>query len=539
MTISPKSLRGARGVAPLLLSTLLISAALTGVAAADHRPGGPTDLVATENGTVRGRSTTNGREFLGIPYAKAPRGDLRWEPPKPADDWRGVRDARHHGDACPQVKNPFSSPNYDRETRSEACLVLNVHTPPVGRGAGAPLPVMVFMHGGGNTGGSAPDVVPDEFARRTRSVVVTINYRLGALGFLHLPGTRGNSALLDQRKALTWVRDNITGFGGDRNRVTLAGQSAGGIAVCAHLASPGSRGLFHAAIMESGSIWDCQGATRAEADSQSRTFTTALGCTGPDSAVTACMRAMPLDRILAAQSGPSAPVWWRYAAGTADLPEQPAEAFASGHASRVPVMNGSTSREGLLGAYISYDAQGRELTAAEYPGALVAAFGAERGAQALARYPLTAYERPVYAYAAATGDEFFSCPTFRIDRALGRRGTVYAYEFADETSPFILPPAQPVDFRFGAAHSAELLYLYKAFGRPADLDARQRQLAAQMTEYWGAFLHGQVPQAAGQPDMPEYRNGRVLQLRTRPAGGNAVSTTLSDDHRCDLWNAPG
>ncbi|MFI8344040.1 carboxylesterase/lipase family protein [Streptomyces sp. NPDC085639] len=523
-----------RKIALVLCSALLLAPLTATIASAQSPQGGTPNTVKTKNGWVRGESTVYGRQFLGIPYAKPPVGNLRLAPPSPASSWQGVKDARHFGNSCPQNKNPFSSPDYDNQTRSEACLDLNVYTPPTRDGE--KLPVMVFIHGGANTGGQSPDVVPDEFARKAHAVVVTINYRLGVLGFLTLPGTTGNFALLDQRQAFRWVRDNAGAFGGDGKRVTIAGQSAGGIAVCTHLASPGSRGLFRAAIIQSGSIGDCGAVPRQQAESTSLAVAAAAGCTTP-STVVSCMRGKPVQEILDAQDGPAAPrPYWQYSLGT-ELPEQPLAAFTAGHASNVPVMNGGNSSESLVSAYLAFDAQGVTLTPDAFPEALTDAFGPQVGSQALPRYPLSDFTRPVYAYAAALGDQFFACPVLRTNVALGQRGKVYSYEFADRTSPALKEPSPPVDFNFGASHSAELNYLYRPYSLSASLNPEQRQLADQMIKYWGSFVHGKTPQVNGQPDMPQYQNGRVLQLRTQSAGGNIVSTALRAEHRCDLWDA--
>jgi para-nitrobenzyl esterase len=202
-------------------------------------------------------------------------------------------------------------------------------------------------------------------------------------------------------------------------------------------------------------------------------------------------------------------------------------------------MNGANSNEGLIFAYDVFDRVGNPLTAEAYPKALTSTFGEHTGAKALDHYPLSAYERPVYAYAAAFGDQLFACPALRINPRLAKRGRVYTYEFADRTSP--LPTGIPAgtDFDFGATHATELAYLFKPFGRAADFNAEQRTLAAQMTAYWGSFIHGSTPRAAGQQTMPEHGTspGQVLQLRTASAGGNTTTTTLRDVHRCDLWDA--
>ncbi|MGW0734001.1 carboxylesterase/lipase family protein [Streptomyces sp. NPDC002851] len=533
----PRRRLGRALVAWLSCALAAVAVAPTPAAADDGAPSGHT-LVRTHNGWVRGETTADGGRFLGIPYAAPPTGDRRWQPPSPAAPWDGVKDATAYGNGCAQ--NTYWAPGHEEQRTTEDCLDVNVYTPdPDPRRSTAKQPVMVWIHGGANIGGMARDIDPGAFARRTGTVVVSLNYRLGAFGFLTLPGTTGNFALLDQQQALRWVRANIGRFGGDRDRVTLAGESAGGGAVCAQLASPGSRGLYRAAIMQSGTYRDCAGTPRDRAVDTGLRFAAELGCTEPARAAD-CLRGKSAKELLDAQQrfgGTTAT--WGYTVGGDALPEQPAAAFASGRASRVPVMNGANSNEGLVFAYDTFDRWGKPLTAEAYPRALADAFGEETGEAAEDRYPLAAYDRPGYAYAAAFGDQLFACPALRVNPLLAGRGRVYAYEFADRTSPLFASLPQDADFDFGATHAAELNYLFKPYGRAADLNPEQRALSARMTAYWGSFLHGTVPRATGQEPMPEQgaRPGAVLQLRTASAGGNTSTDGLDEAHHCDLWNA--
>ncbi|MFF3246463.1 carboxylesterase/lipase family protein [Streptomyces sp. NPDC002870] len=491
-------------------------------------------LIRTDQGLVRGESTAGGRQFLGIPYAAKPTGDLRWQAPHRPANWRGVRDATRYGDYCAQ--NTYWAPGYATQHTTEDCLDVNVYTPSTAARASR-LPVLVWIHGGGNIGGAARDIVPDTFARRTNAVVVTVNYRLGALGFLTLPGTTGNFALLDQQQALRWVQSNIAAFGGDPRQVTLAGESAGGGAVCTQLASPTSRGLYRAAIIQSGAYFDCAGIPREKAVANGLAFAKKLGCTVAATAAD-CLRAKPAKAILDAQNGTFLETW-NYTVGGRALPLQPAQAFTSGRASHVPVLNGANSDEGLVFSYDSFDRWGNPLTADAYPKALTSAFGDATGAKALARYPLSTYPRPGYAYAAAFGDQLFACPALRTSERLANRGQVYAYEFADRTSPLFASLPQNADFDFGATHAAELNYLFKPYGISARLNAEQRTLADQMTAYWGSFIHGSAPSAPGQPAMPDQTStpGEVLQLRTASQSGNTATSDTEAAHKCDLWDA--
>ncbi|MFE0256698.1 carboxylesterase/lipase family protein [Streptomyces sp. NPDC059010] len=482
-------------------------------------------VVRTDAGWVRGESTAEGRQFLGIPYAEPPVGALRWKEPRPVRPWQGMRTARDFGNKC--VQSASWDPGYEQPSHTEDCLDLNVYVP---EGADRRA-VLVWFHGGGLTAGAGQDVVPDTFARRTGTVVVTVNYRLGAMGFLATSGldgevrdgVSGNFGMLDQQAALRWVRANIGGFGGDPGRVTIAGESAGGRSVCTQLASPPGKGLFRAGIIQSGAYGDCGARTHGTAVTEGAAFAHKLGCAG-----LACLRAKPASEILAAQSGFD----WGPVVGGAFLPRQPEEAFARGAAAGVPVMNGANQDEGRLFAFARFDLDGTPLTAEEYPTVMRADYGDE----ALARYPLAAYPSPTIAYATAQGDQSFACPALRLDGTLAGRGKVYAYEFADRTSPpFASLRNLGTDFDFGATHVNEVQYLFKHFGLRSPLNAEQHRLAGQMIQYWGSFVRDGVPHATGQPAMPT-RPGAVLTLRTMSTGGNVLSATTHREHRCNLWD---
>src|SRR5436190_15637788 len=259
--------------------------AVTGAAPAD----GNALVVATDKGKVQGKSAEGIDQFLGIPYAAPPVGALRWAAPQPVTPWRGIRSAQAYGNRCPQLASG-NGPRSD----TEDCLYLNVFTPPGapaakggGRDAGR-LPVLVMIHGGGLVNGSGDQHDGSLIVNTDHIVVVSINYRLGVFGFLDVPGlgtspltANGNYELLDQEAALRWVRRNIAAFGGDPRRVTIAGESAGGWSMCALMASPSARGLFSAAIMESGS---CASRTAADAQTTGLAFAAQAGSTNAPTA---------------------------------------------------------------------------------------------------------------------------------------------------------------------------------------------------------------------------------------------------------------
>src|ERR1700733_15064420 len=245
---------GARlAVAGLTLGALLAAAPAVSASTAGRQPAGSgpaaAPVGATANGAVRGLANGAADEFLGIPYAAPPVGALRWQPPQPAASWAGVRDATKFAAHCPQLASPFGL-----ASTSEDCLFLNVFTPK----AGGQHPVMVWIHGGALVTGESDDYSPAGLVA-DGVTVVTINYRLGALGFLAHPapadanGQSGDYGLMDQQAALRWVQRNIASFGGDPRDVTLFGESAGGLSTLSQVASPAARGLFAKAIAESGS----------------------------------------------------------------------------------------------------------------------------------------------------------------------------------------------------------------------------------------------------------------------------------------------
>ncbi len=519
-------------VAAVLAVGTPVLAAGPAEARADHDT-----VVRTSGGLVRGERTDLGRQFLGITYAEPPVGRLRWKEPQPVRPWQGVRDATAFGNRC--VQGASWDPGYGKQTLTEDCLDVNVYVPE--SGSKRSQPVMVWLHGGGLTAGAGSDVVPDEFAERTGTVVVTVNYRLGALGFLATEGldreardgVSGNFGMQDQQLALRWVQSNIGRFGGDPSRVTIAGESAGGGSVCNQLASPGGKGLFRAAIIQSGAYNDCAARTGAQADKEGAAFAAKAGCPVPATAL-ACLRGKSTQQILDAQAG----FGWAAVAGGSFLPQQPAAAFASGAAAGIPVMNGANRDEGRMFAFAQYDVSGNPLTAAQYPKAIEQLFGPELGPEVVRRYPVGDFASPTIAYGTALGDQFMACTALRLDRTLAGRGQVYAYEFADRTSPpFASLRGLGTDFDFGATHVNEVQYLFRHFGLDTPLDGQQRVLARQMVQYWGSFVHGSPPRAQGGPVMPQGDGSRVLSLRTAAAGGLAVSSTVDEDHLCDLWDA--
>ena len=515
-----------RRTAVVVLATLVLLAGCARGGGATIETAADPAVVQTASGAVRGTVAVDHRYFAGIPYAAPPVGPLRWQPPAPAVPWVGMRDATRPGARCIQD----TSTDVDRRPTSEDCLTLNVWTPPP---SAEPRAVLVWIHGGGFFNGSGDIYDARRLSAQGDIIVVTVNYRLGALGFLADPalgrdGAIGNYGLTDQQAALRWVRDNIAEFGGDPQQVTIAGESAGGMSVCDHLVAPGSAGLFRAAIIQSA---PCQAQYDLPmAEQTSTAYATEVGC--PDRAVAAqCLRALPADKLthplMYARFGAerlSGPV-----TGTPALPVNPVVGIAQGKAAPVPLMIGTTSDEYALFAALQY-LRGRPIDAAHYPELLAEAFGPSAGAVA-ARYPPERFGGDVaLAYSAAmTAGDFACVADFMADAH--DEEPVYSYEFNDRGAP-APEPLREVPFPVGAAHSLELRYLFDVGGTPP-LDADQQRLSDQMIGYWSRFVATGDP-GADWPRMSDEQAGERLSLEPE---GNRVVTDYERRHECAFWSS--
>jgi para-nitrobenzyl esterase len=518
-----------RWTTPLIRAiTLMAAAGLVVIAAAS--PAGASDLsvVRTANGLVRGTVGSGIRTFLGVPFAAPPIGALRFRSPQPAASWQGVRNATHFGSPCPQVAGIFA-PNGQGST-NEDCLFLNVYTPTPAR---SPRPVMVWIHGGGFTAGSASQYDASVLSARGQAVVVTINYRLGPIGFLALPGlsaesrdgSSGNYGIEDQQAALRWVRRNIAAFGGNPSDVTIFGESAGGLSVCDQLVSPRVANLFQRAITESGPCAARQ-ATLAAAEAQSGTAAARVGCADPATQV-ACLRALPVATLLTSGgfSGPNV--------DGAVLPKQIPDAIAAGRFNRVPVMEGTNHDEDRLFVALQFDLAGHPVTAQQYP-ALVQALAGAHAAQVLARYPLSSFASPSLAWATVVTDARFSCGALLADGLLAAHVPTFAYEFNDRSAPefIVTDPVMPL----GAFHASEIPFVFQpavaaaaTFFTPAQL-----ALSDQMIRYWISFARSGSPNAEDAPHWSRFST-RTARFQSLTPGDTDTIQTFADDHNCAFW----
>jgi len=522
-----------RWAARAALAGAVAMVALPAAASGHERVGGQSGPTArTHEGAVQGLTADGADKFLGIPYAAAPVGALRWRAPQPPARWHGVRPATAYGNRCPQLPSSNGA-----GSENEDCLTLNVFRPQHG---GKRLPVLFWIHGGGFQNGSGDQHDGSLLARTNDIVVVSINYRLGVFGFLALPaldhetadGASGNYGIEDQQAALHWTRANIGAFGGDPRHVTIAGESAGGWAVCSQLASPTARGLFSGAVMQSGS---CASQPRVTAETQGASFATALGCSDASTAAD-CLRAKPAGDLLNATPQPSASA----TVGGATLPIAPADAVTSGHFNRVPVINGANRDEGRTFAQDLTD-----LTEQQYDDFVTQSFGAQ-APQILARYPFSAFPSPyrsAYAIGAIWTDSgviggIGGCATLALTRDLQRFTPTFAYEFDDRNAPG-LNDHHP-GYQWGAGHAMELAYMWPSFDNGIPLAAQftpaQKELSDEMVRYWGAFTRYGAPLVRGQAFWPAHgRSDRILSLRPGGASVAIGDDQYASEHSCDLW----
>jgi para-nitrobenzyl esterase len=522
---------------PLPLLLLCLTVRLAACAAADRAeeaPLAPSSLsapaarddapfVRTDRGIVTGKvGWGDVRAYLGIPYAAPPTGALRWRPPADVAPWTGARDATRFGSACTQLDGDEL-----RRKSAEDCLTINVWAP---RGGAPDKPVLVFIPGGAFVEGSAGFPLYDgaRLAERTGSVVATIDYRVGALGFLALPALArevGRDAapsfgLLDQQAALRWVQRNVRAFGGDPSRVTIFGESAGAWSVCAHMTMPGSRGLFARAIMESGACADPLYFGAREAEAQGAALATALGCGADDLAclrgksAEAVVRALPSKRGMVVPPG----VWWGPVIDGTDLPEVPLVAIRAGRAADVPLLLGWNRDEGVL-----HTARLDDVTAGD-----VASFVRDSFGDAAAFAVALRYRRPTPkdALTDVITDGAFACESRRAARALAARGApVFLYEL---THALDHPRAHPL----GATHSVELWFVFGNTDGGIGLSDDEVPLSHVVMDAWGRFARSGDPSGGGLA-WPRYSTERdeLLVLDTKPAVQAGVKAEA-----CDFWD---
>jgi para-nitrobenzyl esterase len=453
---------------------------------------GSTGAIQTGNGLISG---VPGRDaaitvFKGIPYAEPPVGNLRWALPKPPRNWKGMLKADHFSDGC--VQN-FPKGDFPK---SEDCLYLNVWTPGKGKAA---LPVMVYIHGGGLRVGTAREALYDgEELAKKGIVVVTLNYRLGILGFFAHPEltnesprhTSGNYGLLDQNAALQWVNRNIAAFGGDPNKVTIFGQSGGAFSVTSQVVSPLSKGLFRAAIVESGGA----GAGFARTELLSREDGEKAGVKFAESVGAhslAELRAMPAEKMQSDGPAESNVDGWFF-------PASPVTLLKEGKQNKVAMIVGSNSDEGQH-LFRS------PLPASEYAEQAKKNYGAD-AEKFLTLYPndseeaSKASQQRMFADRMALGEQNLASAM----TSLGANVYLYCFDYLDEGG-YNTEPAT-LGLRLGADHGAELPYVFGLMNHwKAPVPDPDVQLQNTVMQYWTNFAKTLDPNGSGLPAWKVFR----------------------------------
>ncbi len=495
------------------------------------------DTVGTACGSFQGSVEQGIVAFKGIPYARPPVGALRWQPPAQPDCGEMVQTAFEFAPSCAQ---------FDREgdiaSLAEDCLYLNVWTPDAEFPADGERPVLVFIHGGGNQMGSPSQVQLGlnlydgaALAAKTDSVVVTLAYRLGALGYLahpalsaeHPQGRSGNYGLLDQLTALHWVQANIARFGGDPGQVAIFGESAGARNVCSLVASPLASGLFGAAIMQSGG---CRQQSLAQAEADGLAVASAAGCDSTSDA--SCLRALPVDTLLDAL-GPemaNGAFVGKNIGPIVDgeiLTGSPDELIAAGAHNQVPLIIGANTDE-------TRHWIGASITESEYRTLVYAQFGTNFGNQVLAQYPVADYASAAAAYTALSTDSQFICPARRVAQGAALSSQpVYVYRFA---KGFESTPLQ----RLGAFHGVELFYIFQKVSELESYPASDtdRAIEATMAQYWSSFARSGNPNATDIANTGAWEPYSTADDRVLLIDSTTSQIAEPRAEHCAFWASP-
>ena len=460
----------------------------------------------------------NARVFLGIPYAKAPVGELRFMPPVPVEKWGGLLKAKEFGPSCMQTPGALSAAG----ELSEDCLSLNVYTPNKADDA----PVMVFIHGGAFVAGGSNQYDGWRLAQEYGAVVVTLNYRLGALGFLSHPeldlamgaAQSGNMGLKDQQLALQWVQDNISAFGGDAGNVTVFGESAGSMSTCIQMVAPGSQDLAHKFIMQSAV---CVGGLPVNTKEQSDALGGALAsafCAEAEDTL-ACLQSAPADALVAwgADAGIFGAGWSPTIVPESDiLPASPVALIASGQYNPGPIMVGTNVREWGLFQLIGSTAPVSSI--AEFHAYIDATFPAPITGAIKALYDPVVDDLANLKLIELTTDQVFRCPTrafARLTSSLGSNVWLYSFE------------------QGAAYHAMELAYV---FGNPSEtlnpvLNEPTRET---IQSYWSGFAAMGTPNQDGQPEWPAYDGLSDQQMILKEASEAGFGLAQST---CDFWDS--
>jgi para-nitrobenzyl esterase len=505
----------------------VIAALVLVVAFAARAQQPPAPVATVTGGQVRGVLLGTSAVFKGVPFAQPPIGSLRWREPMPVEPWSGVRDALAFGPLCAQKPTPIV-PDAAQSSK-EDCLYLNIWTPQWL--ATASMPVMVWIPGGGNfAGGSSGPWTDGERLARRGVVVVSLNYRLGSLGFFSHPAlTRespnrasGNQGILDQIAALRWVRDNIERFGGDPENVTIFGESAGSLDVSVLMTSPLSRGLFRRAIGQSGAvILVGEPLTLAQAEQRGADQLERAGISR--GATTIDLRNLAASAIFAVE-----PDYLRTPPPNLGItidgyvfPRKPADVFAAGEAHRVDLILGSNAHEIVPGSALPADVDA----------AIDAAYG-ERASRARALYTETDpfYRSPAQQWATDTSFRCSAVAQLLWHTAAGN--AAYQYELARIAvgrEALGVPHAADIAYVFGTVDAG----IIGVGGPPAQANDVDRRISAEMQSYWTNFAKTGNPNGAGLPTWPRFDPAARAYVQFTDSGADAREGLRRA--QCDLW----
>lgn len=457
-------------------------------------------VVKTEQGKVHGKTINEGkvRAWLGLPYAAAPTGDLRWKAPQAPSRWRGKRDATKFGAHCAQNR-VFEDMVFQDDGASEDCLFLNVYAPATATRK-AKLPVMFWIHGGGFSGGGSDEPRHNgDFLPLKGVILVTINYRLGVFGFLataelakEADGAAGNYGLMDMIAALQWVSKNINHFGGDPNNVTIFGESAGSFAVSTLMASPLAAGLFQKAIGESGAALGDSALpydTLAERELKDAKWVAGLNVNS-----LAELRALPTQAILDAAKGPG--VSFPPDVDGKVLTEPVSAVYAAGKQAHVPLLAGWNADEGSFFAM-------RDMTVGQWKQFAENNFG-DRASEFLRLYPGDTDAQALRSAIDFGSDQFIAFGTWKWLEEHRRTGDSPTFRYHFEL------PATPSKFHPGtfAFHSDDIEYVFGTLDTRPGFNVRpeDRRLSDQIMTYWTNFAKTGNPNGGDLPKWPNYND---------------------------------
>lgn len=475
-------------------------------------------VVETTYGQVKGERTKNVSVWKGIPYASPPVGDLRFRAPEPPVPWTGIYDATEFGPVSMQPEDPMMQVlEGEHPETSEDCLHLNIWSPAAD---GKQRPVMVWIHGGAfmNGGGSSELYDGTSFAENGDVVVVTINYRLGVMGFLHVENEAyadaGNAGILDQIQALKWVKENISSFGGDPEQVTVFGESAGAMSIGILLAIPAAKGFFQQAILQSGAASNV-----LKPEAASRRAARILNNLGVEADDVSALQDISGEKILEAAKDIPAMALGPVIDGRI-IPEHPESLLEKGVSGNIPVLIGTNKDEYRL--FTFFDQALQEADEAEIERRLHKVLGTQ-WKQFEPRLADQAFTKELYEQ--IMSDSIFTLPAVKLaDVALKQGGSVWMYRFDWESPAF--------DGAFKACHAVEIPFVWNNLDRPGMEaligDTPDKRLAEKVHQAWIAFAHHGNPNAANLPEWKPYdpKNRSTMTW-------NTVSKLENDPHQID------